>query len=98
MLMASQIPIAVSATCEGEGRNVRQHAMTEVVRLVVEALIARQVARRVPGIFRLPRIFPPAGRMRRGARPEFDHDMLVVGRNGPLGYHVSRVRRGCDPV
>ncbi len=36
--------------CESEGRNVRQHAMTKIVRFIPVSLIARQIVRLLPGV------------------------------------------------
>ena len=40
MLMASQIPIAVSATVKAQRRDIGQHAISEVVRLVAGPFVA----------------------------------------------------------
>jgi hypothetical protein len=78
-----------------DGRDVRQHAMAKVVRLIAGAFIARQVIRFGTGVFRLglpARVALPALRAERTAWPEFEHAMLLLRRNGPLGFHCCRSR------
>jgi hypothetical protein len=48
---------------KGEGRNVRQHAMTKIVRFFPVALIPRQVIRLLPGVL-LASVFLPSVFMR----------------------------------
>jgi hypothetical protein len=64
--------------------------MTEVVRLVTGPLIARQIARCLPDISVVTRLVLPARRMGRRARSKFEHDVLVISGNGPLGFHCCR--------
>src|SRR3981081_4639674 len=71
---------------KGERRDVRQHAMTKIVSLVMVALIARQIVRLAPGVplTRLvTRLSPQARRLSEGARPELEHAMLFF-RSGTL--------------
>jgi len=82
---------------KSEGRNVRQHAMTEIVRFVPGLRMARQIVRRLPGILPLRPVIgvgAPARRMRQGARPEFEHAMLFVRRHGLLGVHCTAASSG----
>src|SRR5688572_7096139 len=71
---------------EGEGRDVGKHAMAEFVRFLGGSFEAREILRRLPR-----RIFR---RMRRSARPEFEHAMLVVRCKGLLGFHCCQFREG----
>jgi hypothetical protein len=78
--------------------------MTEIVALVARPLVAGQVAHRRRGVgvgglvavgglvVALGRVgfFPSARRLGGGARPEFEHDVLIVSNNGPLGFHCRR--------
>ena len=80
---------------KSEGRNVRQHAMAKIVRFIPVSLTARQVIRLLPGV--LPKSLvasgpPPARRVGQGARPEFEHAMLLFRRNGLLGLHCCQLR------
>src|SRR6266478_1830358 len=63
---------------KGESRNVGQHALAKIVRLIPVSLIARQVVRlTLRVLLRLAaRIPPPTRRVGQGARPEFEHAML----------------------
>ena len=63
--------------------------MTEIVGLVARALVARQIAR---GRLRFRRVglFAPGGWMVGRARPEPEHDVLVVLDNGPLRFQCCR--------
>jgi len=80
---------------ESEGRNVRQHALAKIVRFTPVSLIARQIIRLWPGVLlkslvgRLP--LPTRG-VSHGARPEFEHAMLFLRCNGPLGFHWCQSR------
>ena len=64
--------------------------MTEVVRLVTGALVAGQIVGGVPAVRLVIRYVLPARRMGRCARPEFEHDVLVIPDNRPLGFHCCR--------
>ena len=78
---------------EREGRNIGQHPMAEVVWLVTWPLVAGQIVCNVPDICLLRRSVLPAGRMGRRAWPEFEHDVLVIPSNRPLGFHCCRSGR-----
>lgn len=73
---------------EGEGRDVRQHAMPELAGFLGGSLEPRQIPGRILG--RLPVRLPLARRMRRRARPELEHAMLVIRCDGLLGFHYCR--------
>jgi hypothetical protein len=77
-----------------EGRNVRQHTMAKIVRLIAGALIARQVVRlRLRVLLLLPAQLRPLARpMDQGARPELEHAVLFLRRNGLLGFHCCQFR------
>jgi hypothetical protein len=78
-----------------EGCDVRQHAMAKIVRLIPVALIARQIIRLLQRVFLLnlpSQISPLTRRMGQGARPEFEHAMLFLRLNGPLGFHCCQLR------
>jgi hypothetical protein len=80
---------------ECDGRDIRQHAMTEVVRFIPGPFIARQVVRLGARAVRLglsARVTLPARRADRVARPELEHPMLFFRRNGPLGFHCCQSR------
>src|SRR6202022_386150 len=80
---------------KGEGRNVRQHATAKIVRFIPIPLVARQIIRLWSGILLgspVARISPPWGRVSQGTWPEFEHPMLIVRRNGPLGFHCCQLR------
>ena len=66
---------------EREGRNVCQHAMTEVVRFIPVPFIARQVVRFLPGLLLqnlVARISLATRWVSQRARPEFEHAVLVI--------------------
>src|SRR5216683_1444376 len=78
---------------KGKGRNVCQHAMTKVVRLIPVPLVARQVVLWLSLLAQLAQGFsPPTRRVNRGARPEFEHAVLALRRNGLLGFHCCQLR------
>jgi hypothetical protein len=67
--------------------------MAKVVRLIPGAVIARQVIRLRTSGFRLSppmRVTLPTRGADRVARPELEHPMLLLRRNGPLGLHCCR--------
>jgi len=71
---------------EGEGGEVRQHAVTKIVRFLPRPLIARQAVGFLAGV----RLRRAAGRVRRGTRPEPEHAVLVIRTDWPLGFHCCR--------
>ena len=71
---------------EGEGGEVRQHAVTKIVGLLPRPLIARQPVGFLPGV--LLRLAP--GWVGRGTRPEPEHAVLVIRTDWPLGFHCCR--------
>jgi hypothetical protein len=78
-----------------DGSDVGEHAMAKVVRLIPGAVIARQVIRLRTSGFRLSppmRVTLPTRGADRVARPELEHPMLLLRRNGPLGLHCCRSR------
>ncbi len=78
-----------------DGSDVREHAMAKVVRFIPGAFIARQVIGLGTGVFRLSlptRVTLPTRRADRVARPELEHPMLFLRRNGPLGFHCCQSR------
>jgi hypothetical protein len=79
---------------KGKGRNVRQHAMAKVVRLVSSLLVRRQIVRfRICALTeRLLAQIASVWRTRHGARPEFKHPVLFLGRDGLLGIHCFQLR------
>jgi hypothetical protein len=80
---------------KSDGGDVRQHAMTKVVRFILGAFIARQVVGLGTDVFRLSlpaRVNLPTLRADRVAWPEFEHPMLFFRRYGPLGLHCCRSR------
>ena len=90
MLMASQIPIAVSATVNAQRRDIRQHAMTEVVRLVAGPLVAGQI---VCGL--LAMAWPLGSSCRPGGWADVRGRNLSTTcssspGNRPLGFHWCR--------
>jgi len=75
--------------------DVSKHAMAKVVRFIAGAFIARQIIRFGTNGFRLSlpaRVTLPTRRADRVARPELEHPMLLLRRNGPLGFHCCRSR------
>ena len=69
--------------------------MAKIVRFIPVSLIARQVIRLLPGVLLktlVARGPPPARRVGQGARPEFEHAMLIFRRNGLLGLHCCQLR------
>jgi hypothetical protein len=80
---------------KSDGSDVRQHSMAKVVRFILGAFIARQVVGLGTGVFRLSlpaRVTLPTLRADRVAWPEFEHPMLFLRRNGPLGFHCCQSR------
>jgi hypothetical protein len=79
---------------KSEGRNIRQHALTKIVRLISVPFVARQVVLWLSllRLSRLTQLSPPTRRLKRGARPEFEHAVLFFRRNGPLGFHCCQLR------
>lgn len=80
---------------KSDGRDVCQHAVAEVVRLIPGVFIARQVIGLGTGVFRLSlpaRGTLPTLRADRVAWPEFEHPTLFFRRYGPLGLHCCRSR------
>ena len=80
---------------KSDGSDVGEHAMAKVVRFVPGTFVARQVIGLGRGDFRLslPALVSlPAQRADRVARPEFEYPMLVIRRNGPLGFHCCQSR------
>lgn len=80
---------------ESDGSNIREHAMAKIVRLIPGAFIARQVVGLGIGGCRLnlpARVALPNLKADRVARPEFEHLMLFLRRNGPLGFHCCQSR------
>ncbi len=78
-----------------DGGDVREHALAKVVRFIPGAFIARQVVRLGTGVFRLSlptRVTLSTRGADRVARPELEHPMLVLRRNGPLGFHCCQSR------
>ena len=78
-----------------DGSDVRKHAMAKVVRFIPGAVITRQVIRLGTNGFRLSppmRVTLPTRGADRVARPELEHPMLLLRRNGPLGFHCCRSR------
>jgi hypothetical protein len=69
---------------KSKGRNVRQHALAKIVRFAAVSFIARQVIRflrLLPAVrFRGAAGWgaPPVRRLSQGARPEFEHPMLLI--------------------
>jgi hypothetical protein len=69
--------------------------MAKIVRFIPIPLIARQIVRLRPDIplwSPVARISPRSGRVSQGTRPEFEHPMLIVRLNGPLGFHCCQLR------
>jgi hypothetical protein len=84
-----------------EGCNVRQHAVTKIIRFVPVSRIARQIVGLLPGVLLLSllarvspltKVSPLTRRMSQGARPEFEHAMLICRRCGLLGLHCCQLR------
>ena len=75
---------------KGERSNVGEHAVAEIVRLFPRAFVARQIER-LGLVILMPRlghhIGPRRGRVKRTARPELEHAMLLIRCNGLLGFH-----------
>ena len=82
---AHREPYADRGQCdgEGEGGEIRQHAVTKIVRLLPRPLIARQVVGLLPGVL----LRWTAGRLRRCTRPEPEHAVFVIRTDWPLGFH-----------
>ena len=98
MLIASHIPIAVKATVKANAARFAQHAMPEFVRLLLVLRKVRQIPGLEPAVLVLDLliVLPLNRQMRRGARPEFEHAMLLIRRNGLLGFHRCQLREGYD--
>jgi hypothetical protein len=79
---------------KSEGRNVRQHAMTKIVRFIPVPRIARQVVLLLSLLVLslIAQFLPLTRRVNQGAWPEFEHTVLFFRRNGPLGFHWSQLR------
>ena len=80
---------------EGEGGDVRQHALAKIVGFIAVPLIARQIIGLVSSdlLNRLDvRAWPPAWRLGQAARPEFEHAMLVIRRDRLLVFHGCQLR------
>lgn len=80
---------------KSDGGNVREHTMAKVVGFILGVLIARQVVGLGTGNFRLSLpalVILPTQRTERVAWPEFEHPMLFLRRNGPLGFHCCQSR------
>ena len=78
---------------KGEGRHVRQHALTKIVGLIPGLLVTRQIAwLSLCVVTRTLLRISPLRRSRRGARPEFKHAVLFLGRDGLLGIHCFQLR------
>ena len=80
---------------KSDGSDVRQHTMAKVVRFIPGAFIARKVIGLGKGVLRLclpARVTLPTLRAERVAWPEFEHPMLFLRRNGPLGLHCCQSR------
>src|ERR1043166_8452104 len=80
---------------ERECREVRQHAMTEIVRFVPRALIAGEIVWLPPDIDRRygPTAVSLAWRPIHGARAELEHPVLVVALGRwPLAFHRCLIR------
>jgi hypothetical protein len=80
---------------KSQGRNICQHAMAKIVRFIAVSLVAREVVRLLRGgvLSRLVAQVPqPAGRASQGARPEFEHAVLLFRRDGLLVFHWCQLR------
>ncbi len=80
---------------KSQGRNICQHAMAKIVRFIAVSIVARQVVRLLRGVVltRLVTDVPqPTRRASQGARPEFEHAMLLLRRDGLLGFHWCQLR------
>jgi hypothetical protein len=84
---------------ECEGGEVGQHAMAKIVGFIALALIAGEIV----GLGGLGLGFPAPGqlavfgaltamRCESGARPEYEHAVLVIRLYGPLGLHCCQLR------
>jgi hypothetical protein len=80
---------------KSNGSDVGEHALAKVIRVIPGALIARQIIGLGTVVFRFSRpglVIRPARRTDRVAWPELEHLMLLLRRNGPLGFHCCQSR------
>jgi hypothetical protein len=81
---------------KGKGGCIRKHPVMEVIGRVARLFITRQIVSRLKGAVGVCRD-PPLGCPSQVARPELEHDVLIVRLHGPLRLHLYRIRElQCD--
>ena len=96
-------PNSYGGQCHGkcEGGRIRQHAVAKIISAVPASLIAGQIIGLSHAIvlYGLPaNVGLPARRRIQSARPEFEHPMLVVHNDRPLGFHRRSTRDVRGPI